>query len=135
MYFCELLALMLLSTEKIAIGFRFRGCVIILKILDQAVLELGEFIFTLALLFFALGKIILLDLGVADLAGWYLLGYYFKIALFAILAALIIGFSQWILQWMIDKTSLERQVVKVRYLMAPIFLCALVLQLWQQGGL
>ena len=114
---------------------RVQGMCHYTEILDQAVLELGEFIFTLALLFFALGKTILLDMGVAELAGWYLLGHYFKIALFAILAALIIGFSQWILQWMIDKTSLERQVVKVRYLMAPIFLCALVLQLWKQGGL
>lgn len=103
-------------------------------IFDQVVFELGEYIYNVSLLFFVVSKFIMQDSGLENNQIFFWIGYHLRIIVYIALITVIIKSMEWLLQWPIRKRILDRQVLRVKYILAPIFLLTLIVQMEKLGG-
>ena len=103
-------------------------------ILDQIVFEFGEYIYIISLLFFAISKFVMGSFAFGEGQTFYLLSYHFEIFICIIFITIIVNGMEWVLQWLIKKNVLERQVIRVKYVLTPVILLILVVQAWVING-
>ena len=103
--------------------------------LDQAVWKLGEWIYTVSLLFFAINKILIQGISWDFGQASPLLIFHAQIILSIFLMVMVIAGATWVLQWSLKKKRLDQQVARVKYMLVPLLLLTLVVHLWRENGI
>lgn len=100
-------------------------------VIDQFVFNLAEYTYIISLLFFATSRVVAQGFGVSGKEEGLLFGYYLNILISVVLIIIVINVMYWILKWSIRKKTLDRQIIQVKYMLAPFFLLALAMQFWK----
>ena len=104
------------------------------KIFEEVIFEFGEYIYIISLLFFAVNMLVSQSFVLGNGAVLFWLGYHLRIVVYAVLIAIVINGMEWILLWPMRKRTLDREVLRVKYILTPIFLLTLIMQLGEIGG-
>ena len=101
-------------------------------ILDQAVFALGEYIYILSLFFFSINSALATSFTFNNEFFWLI--YHLKLFFCIIFIAGSISGMEWILMWLIRKKTLDRQMLRVKNILAPLFFLVLIAQIWRFNG-
>ena len=98
-------------------------------IFEEVIFNFGEYIYNISLLFFAVSTFFDQNFIFGKGVMFFWLGYHLKVLFYIILITIIINGMEWILRWPMKKRILHRDVLRVKYILAPIFLLTLVMQM------